>query len=81
MGAVLSRVSDLQPEVAAFHRQKNLPGADYFSDPQWLTRLALLTDITTHLNNLNVKLQDKNILVTDMYSHIIAFACRKLNWP
>ncbi|KAG0693219.1 General transcription factor II-I repeat domain-containing protein 2 [Chionoecetes opilio] len=70
---MLSCVCDLQQEIATFLRQKNLPGADHFSNPQWLARLALLTDITTHLNDLNVKLQGKNILVTDMYSHITAF--------
>ena len=55
-GAMLSRVCDLQKEIATFLRQKNLPYADQFVDPRWLARLALLTDITTHLNALNVKL-------------------------
>ncbi|XP_076041934.1 general transcription factor II-I repeat domain-containing protein 2-like [Oratosquilla oratoria] len=45
-GAMLSRLCDLQQEIATFLRQKNLPHADQFSDPQWLARLALLTDIT-----------------------------------
>ena len=49
-GAMLSRVCDLQKEIATFLRQKNLPYADQFVDPRWLARLALLTDITTHLN-------------------------------
>ena len=50
-GALLSRVCDLQKEIATFLRQKNLPYADQFFDPRWLARLALLTDITTHLNS------------------------------
>ncbi|KAG0718983.1 General transcription factor II-I repeat domain-containing protein 2 [Chionoecetes opilio] len=79
-GAMLSRVCDLQQEIATFLCQKNLPGADNFSNPQWLARLALLTDITTHLNDLNVKLQGKNILVTDMYSHITAFEVKLRLW-
>ena len=41
---------DLQ-EIATFLRQKNLPYGDKFFDPRWLARLALLTDITTHLNS------------------------------
>ncbi|KAG0724696.1 General transcription factor II-I repeat domain-containing protein 2 [Chionoecetes opilio] len=77
---MLSRVCDLQQEIATFLRQKNLPGGDHFSNPQWLARLALLTDITTHLNDLNVKLQGKNILVTDMYSHITAFEVKLRLW-
>ncbi|KAG0725645.1 General transcription factor II-I repeat domain-containing protein 2 [Chionoecetes opilio] len=77
---MLSRVCDLQQEIATFLRQKNLPSADHFSNPQWLARLALLTDITTHLNDLNVKLQGKNILVTDLYSHITAFEVKLRLW-
>ena len=44
-----------------------------FFDPRWLARLALLTDITAHLNAINVKLQGKDILVTDMHAHITAY--------
>ena len=58
-GAMLSRVCDLQKEIATFLRQKNLRYADQFFDRRWFSRLALLTDITTHLNALDVKLQDK----------------------
>ncbi|KAG0727511.1 General transcription factor II-I repeat domain-containing protein 2 [Chionoecetes opilio] len=79
-GAMLSRVCDLQQEIATFLRQKNLPGADHFSSLQWLARLALLTDITPHLNDLNVKLQGKNFLVTDMYSHITVFEVKLRLW-
>ncbi|KAG0708050.1 General transcription factor II-I repeat domain-containing protein 2 [Chionoecetes opilio] len=79
-GAMLSRVCDLQQEIATFLHQKNLHGAYHFSNSQWLARLALLTDITTHLNDLNVKLQGKNILVTDMYSHITAFEVKLRLW-
>ena len=64
---------DLHKEIAICLRHKNLPYADQLFDPRWLARLALLTDITTHLNALNVKLQGKYILVTDMHAHITAF--------
>ncbi|XP_050733317.1 general transcription factor II-I repeat domain-containing protein 2-like [Eriocheir sinensis] len=79
-GAMLSRVWDLQQDIATFLRQKNLPHAYHFSDPRWLTRLALLTDITTHLNALNVKLQGKDILVTDMHVYITAFEVKLRLW-
>ena len=66
---------------ARYHcTSKRLAGVDNFSNPQWLAHLALLTSITTHLNDLNVKLQEKNILVTDMYSHITAFEVRLHLW-
>ena len=54
--AMLFRACDLQKEIATFLRQKNLPYADQFFDPRWLARLALLTDITTHMNALIVQL-------------------------
>ena len=79
-GAMLSRVCDLQKEIATFLRQKNLPYADQFVDPRWLARLALLTDITTHLNALNVKLQGKDILITDVHAHITAFEVKLRLW-
>ena len=71
---------DLQQEITIFLRQKNLPCANHFSNPQWLTGLALLTDITMHLNDLNVKLQCKNILVTDMHSQITTFDVKLHLW-
>ena len=77
---MLSRVCDLQQEIATFLRQKNLPSVDNFSNQQWLACLALLTDITTHINDLNVKLQGKNIQVTDMYSHITAYEVKLRLW-
>ncbi|XP_076043765.1 general transcription factor II-I repeat domain-containing protein 2-like [Oratosquilla oratoria] len=79
-GAMLSRLCDLQQEIATFLRQRNLPHADQFSDPRWLARLALLMDITAHLNALNMMLQGKDILVRDMYAHIIAFEVKLRLW-
>ena len=63
-------VCDLHKEIATFLRQKNLPYNDQFFDPRWLARLALMADITTHLNPIN---EGKYILVADMRAHITAF--------
>ena len=49
-------------------------------DSRWLARLALLADITTHLNALNVKLQGKDILETDMHTYITAFEVKLRLW-
>ena len=77
---MLSRVCDLQKQIATFLRQKNLPYADQFFDKRWLARLALLTDITTYLSALNVKLQGKDILVADTHAHITAFDVKLGLW-
>ena len=71
---------NLQKEIAIFLRHKNLPYADQFFDPRWLARLALLTDITTHMNAINLKLQGKDILVTDMHTNITTFEVKLRLW-
>ena len=51
-----------------------------FNDPGWLCDLAFLMDIMSHLNNLNVQLQGKDILMPDMVSHITAFEVKLRLW-
>lgn len=46
------------------------------SDKKWILDLAFLTDITTFLNELNVKLQGKEKLLPDMYSDIKSFSVK-----
>ena len=41
--------------------------------PRWLGELAFLSDITEHLNILNVKLQGKENLISDMFAILKAF--------
>ena len=43
---------------------------DELRDESWLQDLAFAVDITAHLNNLNLKLQGKNKLITDLYDDI-----------
>ena len=45
----------------------------YLSDDDWLNDIAFLTDITQHLSDLNVKLQNKSQLVNKMFEHICSF--------
>jgi hypothetical protein len=42
-------------------------------DPLWVKDLAFLTDITGHLNSLNITLQGKDQLITNMYDAITSF--------
>ena len=58
----------------------HLSYADQFVAARCLAHLALLTDITTYLNALNVKLQGKDVLVTDMHAHITAFEVKLRLW-
>jgi hypothetical protein len=54
-------------------KEKNVP---QLSDKKWILDLAFLTDMTTFLNELNVKLQGKEKLLPDMYSDIKSFTVK-----
>ncbi|XP_076069790.1 general transcription factor II-I repeat domain-containing protein 2-like [Oratosquilla oratoria] len=77
-GAMLSRICELQREIATFLRQNNLPHADQFSDPWLLSRLALLTDITAHLNALNMMLQGKDIIVYNINIDVLDHGYKRI---
>ena len=62
----------LRKEIAAFLEGRNVDAVE-FRDEQWIRKLAFLTDITAHLNNLNLKLQGSNQLINELYQHIVAF--------
>jgi hypothetical protein len=42
----------------------------------WLRNLAFLVDLTAYLNELNLKPQDGNQLVHQLYSHVKIFQAR-----
>ncbi|KAL3853930.1 hypothetical protein ACJMK2_013225 [Sinanodonta woodiana] len=71
-GKVLKRFFDLRHEIKIFMTEKSnhLPE---LSDPLWLWYLAILSDLTAYLNDINVKLQGKNKLICNMYAAISAF--------
>jgi hypothetical protein len=43
------------------------------SDINWIYGLAFVADITSHLNELNLKLQRKDRFLTELYHNIKAF--------
>ena len=79
-GAMLSRVWDLRKEIATFIADKKLPYSETFEDPVWLSKLAMLTDVSQHLNELNLRLQGKDLLITEMASNIAAFEVKLRLW-
>lgn len=70
-GAMLKRFYELREEVKLFMEIKEKPVPE-LSNKEWLCDLSFLVDITTHLNELNTKLQTENQIVTEMYGNICA---------
>ncbi|XP_075197600.1 general transcription factor II-I repeat domain-containing protein 2-like [Anomaloglossus baeobatrachus] len=78
-GRVLKRFFSLREEIALFMALKD---NDVFqlSDPAFLSDLAFLTDVTEHLNELNLKLQGQKHIITIMFDSVKAFKCKLSLW-
>ena len=76
-GKVLLRFYNLRREIDLFLTEQNRADP-LFSDPSWLSKLSFLVDITSHMNELNLKLQGKENLICELYRNITAFR-RKLS--
>jgi hypothetical protein len=78
-GSVLKRFFALRQEIALFMAMKE-NDVYQLSDPMFISNLAFLTDITQHLNELNVKLQGTKQVITEMYDSVKAFKCKLSLW-
>ena len=76
-GVVLERFFALRDPIEAFMLEKGNP-IDYDND--WWVDCAFLVDMNKHLTDLNVKLQGKNLIVTQMYSCIQSFETKLRLW-
>jgi hypothetical protein len=56
---MLKRVFDLQQEIQSFFasKSKSIPE---FEDKEWVCDFVFLVDITSHLNEVNTRLQGKD---------------------
>ena len=54
-------------------RERNARRRDELSDLKFWLEVALLTDIMTHMNELNTNLQGKEKLASDLYSEVKCF--------
>ncbi|KAK3931734.1 General transcription factor II-I repeat domain-containing protein 2 [Frankliniella fusca] len=71
---VLKRFFDLREIVVDFLKEKKLISLfPQLNNPDWIKKLAFLVDVTQHLNSLNLSLQGKTNLISDMYKIIIGF--------
>ena len=78
-GKVLERIFKLKDEIQQFMEGKGNPIAE-FNDAEWICDLAFLADITSHLNELNSRLQRKGQLINCMFDHVKAFQVKLSLW-
>lgn len=71
-GKTLQRFSELIEEIKTFLSVKNKLIKE-LTDDSWLCDFAFLVDITSHLNDLNSKLQGKNQFISEMANHVESF--------
>ena len=64
-GDMLQRICRLKEKIPNFLKQKNINAAE-FQDQKWVSNLAILVNVTSHLHKLNLQLQRKHQLINDM---------------
>ncbi|KAL3980946.1 trypsin [Sarotherodon galilaeus] len=74
LGKVFQRVWELKEEIAVFlERQGKTDEFPELGNKSWMCDFAFATDVFSHLNELNVKLQGKEQFVHDMHTNVKAF--------
>ncbi|XP_076736205.1 general transcription factor II-I repeat domain-containing protein 2A-like [Maylandia zebra] len=74
LGKVFQRVWELKEEIGVFlERQGKTEEFPELSNNSWMCDFAFATDVFSHLNELNVKLQGKEHFVHDMHTNVKAF--------
>lgn len=71
-GNTLQRFVSLLDEIVIFLNEKGKVVPE-LENLDWLCDLAFLVDLTSHLNNLNIKLQGNNQLISQLANHVAAF--------
>uniref|UniRef100_H2ZZS8 DUF4371 domain-containing protein n=1 Tax=Latimeria chalumnae TaxID=7897 RepID=H2ZZS8_LATCH len=71
-GNILKRFFVLREEIKSFLQEK---GRDIsvMEDRDWIADLAFLTDVTGHLNDLNLRLQGSQHLICDLFEALCVF--------
>ena len=78
-GKTLKRAFELKDAIQAFMEGKGHSIAE-FNNPEWIQDIAFLVDVTTHLNEQNSRLQEKEQLIHSMLDHVNAFVAKFALW-
>ena len=79
-GKILSRVISLRSEIHTFLTEKHHSLAEKVNGPAWVAKLAFLSDMFEHLNNLNTEMQGKNQTIVDIGEQISSFKLKLALW-
>ncbi|KAG9282105.1 zinc finger BED domain-containing protein 5-like [Astyanax mexicanus] len=79
-GKVIERVFELKDELRAFLTEHKPELAQYFSDPEWIARLAYLSDIFNLLNGLNLSNQGAYSTILEVSDKINGFMRKAELW-
>uniref|UniRef100_A0A3P9DNK1 SPIN-DOC-like zinc-finger domain-containing protein n=1 Tax=Maylandia zebra TaxID=106582 RepID=A0A3P9DNK1_9CICH len=78
-GKVLNRCFELREEIFQFLESKGQDTAE-LREQEFLCELAFMCDITSHLDALNLQLQGRGRIITDMYAAVRAFKTKLCLW-
>ena len=78
-GNVLKRLFALRNEIASFMKMK-IMAVPLLDDATFQCNLAFLSDIAHHLNELDLKLQGKKQIITQMYNDMKSFEVKLRLW-
>ncbi|KAI3353881.1 hypothetical protein L3Q82_005096 [Scortum barcoo] len=78
-GKVLHRCFELREEICLFLDSKG-KDTTQLRDERFLCEMAFLCDITSHLNAMNLQLQGRTRVISDMYSTVKAFQTKLILW-
>jgi len=68
---VLKRLYELRKEAELFLIHKKSDLSYYLQDKKWVARLALLSDIFSYINELNLKLQVPDTTIFNTWNKLI----------
>uniref|UniRef100_A0A8K9Y6G0 SPIN-DOC-like zinc-finger domain-containing protein n=1 Tax=Oncorhynchus mykiss TaxID=8022 RepID=A0A8K9Y6G0_ONCMY len=78
-GKVLQRCFELREEICLFLDSKG-KDTTQLRDEMFLCEMAFLCDITSHLNAINLQLQGRDRVISDMHSTVKAFKTKLTLW-
>uniref|UniRef100_A0A8C3ISY3 Uncharacterized protein n=1 Tax=Chrysemys picta bellii TaxID=8478 RepID=A0A8C3ISY3_CHRPI len=78
-GNILKHFFALREEIDSFMKMKNKE-VRQLADSTFICNLAFLTDVTDHLNALNLKLQGRKQVITQMYDSVKSFKVKLTLW-